>query len=187
MTRERLPKIVARDGLELAQGSEAFTLDGKGTVQFLQAAFDDEGAGADDDRAVLAEEVRAHDRLAHPGLVFESQENEPLRRAWALPHDDGSRGRDAISVGAARELRRREDPLRGQLPAPVLHQVWPRRHLRRAVVGRGLFLGTHLRKRRRVIRWQLLEERSRRTRHLRHLPEGLAPRLAEGGERSGGG
>src|SRR6266498_1798598 len=102
--RLRSAEVMAGDSFQLAQGSKAFALDGEGAVQFLQATFDDESAGADDDGAVLTEEVRAHDRLAHPGLVFESQENEPLRRARALPHDDGSRGRDAISVSSVREL-----------------------------------------------------------------------------------
>src|SRR5207249_1287484 len=94
----RLPEVVARDGFQLAQRAEALALDGEGAVLFLKAALDDESAGPHDDGAVLAEEIRPHDRLAHPGLVFEGQENEALRRARALADDDGPRGRDALPV-----------------------------------------------------------------------------------------
>jgi hypothetical protein len=93
---------VARDRLQLPQRSEALAFDGESAVLFLEAALDDERARPDDDGAVLAEEVGAHDGLAHAGLVFERQEDESLRRARALPDDDGPRGRDALAVGPAR-------------------------------------------------------------------------------------
>src|SRR5207244_9026100 len=131
-----LMEVVAGDGLlrwgreaerppsqEALERPEALAFDRERSVLLLEAAFDDDRAASDDDRAVLAEEVGTDDRLTHPGLVLEGQEDEPLGGPRPLPHDDGAGGRDALSVGPADQGRGRENPPRGAAFSPLFQPV----------------------------------------------------------------
>ena len=91
------PEIVARQPLELRDGPEALGADGHRAVLPLELSLDDEGARADDDRALLFEEVRPHDGLQHSRLVLEREEHEAFRRARALADDDWLKARDRFA------------------------------------------------------------------------------------------
>ena len=177
-------EVVARDFLYPGEGPEPFSPEREGSIRVLKPPFDDERAGADDHGPVIAEEIGADDRLAHPRLVLEGQEDEPLCRTGPLADDDRARRPDPLAVGTSPELLRREDPLRPQHRAPVLDQVRTRRHLRCPVIGGGLFGRSHLGERRRIVGREGLEERTRRASDLGDLPERGAPRTAEPCERS---
>ena len=142
---------------------------------------------ADDEGAVLLEEVGPDDGLHDPALVLERQEHEALRRPRPLPHDDGAGGLHAVALARVAQLGRREDGAGRQKRPQVLDEVRPGRHVRRAVVGRRLLDGGHLGKRgilRRGRKRKIFIERPERAGDLGHLPERGAAGDAEGGERA---
>src|SRR5947209_2498196 len=95
------PEIMARHRHQILERPELLPLDRDRPVPFLEDAFDEEAGGADDELAVLLEEVRGDDGLGHAGLVLQGEEEEALGRARALADDPRAGGAHAVGVGEA--------------------------------------------------------------------------------------
>src|SRR5229473_1038684 len=72
-------------------------------VALLQHPLDDQARRADDQLAMLLQEVGRDDRLRHAGLVLQGEEEQPLRGAGALADDDRAGGADEIAMAVADE------------------------------------------------------------------------------------
>src|SRR5438067_2962110 len=119
----RSMKIMTDDVAGPFERPELVRAHGTLAVFVLQNAFDDQARRADDQRAMFAEEVRLHDRLRDSSFIFEREEDESLRRAGTLPHDDCAGGGDAFSVRQFLEIHRGMDAVAFQLRTEMREQV----------------------------------------------------------------
>src|SRR5437870_4794568 len=102
-------KIVARHLRHPFQRPEFFSFDRALAIGVLKNALDDQAGGADDDRSLIAEELRADDRLRHPGFIFQREKNESFGRPWTLSYNDCSGSRDTSSIRNAFQIARGDD------------------------------------------------------------------------------
>src|SRR4051794_24053922 len=140
-------KIVADDVADSIECPELVRADGALAVLVLQNAFDDQSWRADDEGAMLAEEVRLHDRLRDPCFIFQREEDKSFRGSRPLPHDDRSGSGDTFSVRQLLELHRGMDAVAFQLWTEMREQVRASRQIGRCVISKRLVSSRHFAKR----------------------------------------
>lgn len=76
----------------------------------LDLALHRKHAGAEDDAAMLLENLRPYDQVGNPGLVLQRDEHHPLGTSRPLSHQHDTRGFQPTFVARAHGLGAGDDP-----------------------------------------------------------------------------
>src|ERR1700677_4183781 len=136
-----------RDGATQPQFSQAAPANVNHALLFLQRPLDHQQRRAMEHRAIRLKQIRSDYYIGDSGFVFERDEEETLRSAWPLTHDDRSRGFHPFTILRISQFHRTEYSARPQPLPQMRHQMRSRRPPGGCVTRERLLDRPHLRQR----------------------------------------